>query len=172
MNMHPSVDIHPQVRRLIQTLDRDIVQIQRSLTLLESLRALVIKRDEAGLSALLSEVRQQNRSTGQSDTQRQRLREHLGTLLGYPSGALTLSQLLGHLSGTLHAEVSQKRAELQQLLEQLQRQWELTSLLLKDCARLNRRLLNTLFAQTGSGTYGPGGMQQSLTQAPLVNLSI
>ncbi len=172
MNVHPSVDIHPLVRRLVQTLDRDIVQIQRSLTLLESLRALVIKRDETGLSALLCEVRQQNQSTGQSETQRQQLRERLGTLLGYPGGTLTLSQLLDHLSGTWRTEVSQKRAELQQLLEQLQRQWELTSLLLKDCARLNRRLLNTLFAQTGAGTYGPGGMQQSLTQTPMVNLSI
>lgn len=172
MKLHPSVDIQPLVRRLIESLDSDIVQIRRSLDLLESLRALVIRRDETGLSALLGEVRQQNRFTGQSETRRQALRERLGTQLGYAPGTLTLGRLLQHLSGPLRDEVSEKRADLQHLLEQLQRQWNLTQALLKDCARLNRRLLNTIFAQTGSGTYGPGGMKQTLTQTTMVNMNI
>lgn len=172
MKLHPSVDIQPLVRSLVQTLDRDIVQIRHSLTLLESLRVLVIKRDETGLSALLSEVRQQNRSNGQCETQRQVLRERLGAMLGYEPGAMTLSHLLGHLSGTPHADVSQKREELQHLLEQLQQQWELTHVLLRDCARLNRRLLNAFFAQTGPGTYGPGGIKQTQAQTHAVNMNI
>jgi flagellar biosynthesis/type III secretory pathway chaperone len=172
MKVHPSVDIQPLIRSLIQTLDIDIVQIRHSLTLLESLRVLVIKRDESGLSALLSEVRQQNRSNGRCENQRQVLRERLGAMLGYERGSMTLSHLLGHVSGPLHDEVSQKRAQLQHLLEQLQEQWELTHVLLRDCARLNRRLLNAIFSQTGSSTYGPGGLRQTLAQTHVVNMNI
>lgn len=174
MKLHPSVDIQTQVRALLEVLDGDIAHLEQHLVTLETLREGIIKRDETGLTALLSELRQHQPLMQRHEARRQALRESLATQLGYNQANFTLSVLLTHLTGVLKTEVAQKRRILQDLTQRLQRHWQLTSALLQDCARLNRQLFRLIFAQSArTATYGPAGaMQQTQTQANMVNMHI
>lgn len=172
MMANPSVEIQTQVHTLLEVLDQDIAHMQQHLSILESLREGVIKRDENGLTALLDAVRRRQRVVIQQEERRQSIRQTLAATMGFPPQTMTLSVLVGQLSGTLRQKVAEKQRRLQDQVGMLQRQWQLTSQLLQDCARLNRRLFRTLFTQESNQTYGREGMQQGLAQANMVNMHI
>ena len=68
-------EVSPKVlacaQALLDALDKDIAHIQTSIDTLDQMRAFLIKRDEAGLTALLGQVRTLNFNYFDHDTYRQ-----------------------------------------------------------------------------------------------------
>ncbi|MFC1652341.1 flagellar export chaperone FlgN [Planctomycetota bacterium] len=174
MKQEVSPKVLSSVQALLQALDKDIAHIQTSIATLDQMRAFLIKRDEAGLTALLAEVRHLNFNYFDHDTYRQQLRQTLAQELGCAAEAVTLSQLEGTLPVSWRQPLREKKNLMQTMVHQLQRQWQITGALLNDCARLNRALFQAIF-QPPAGrtlTYGPGATQQPTMPGNLMNMHI
>jgi len=175
------IAVQDKVNELLAVLDKDIQHIQDSLSWLNELRSLVIKRDDAALSKLLQSIRAQSDSYVSNEQQRQSLRKDLANALGCrvdpvreprleDSGLqekssngveqVTLSRLASILPEEKKAQVIDIKTKLRALVEQLKKEHLSTSLLLSDCARFNNLLLRAVFdlGKTGTVYYSPNGV--------------
>lgn len=163
-----------RVRMLLTVLDEDIRHVETVLLRLDALRALLVKRDDMGLEQLLEEIRRQGETYADNEQKRQALRRELAAQLGCRESDLTLSKLRGRLSGQNRAAIEERQARLKSLVEQLKREYKLTTLLVADCARFNRSLMRALFGGDGKGsmTYGPSGAAKHQTGTTLMSLKL
>jgi hypothetical protein len=161
-----------KVQALLAVLDEDIRHVETVLTQLEALRSLLVQRDDAGLERLLEASRQQAQVYAAHEQQRQDLRRDLAARFGWRECDVTLSKLQGRLSGPSRAAVAGRQARLKALVERLKREHTLTTVLLVDCARFNRLLLQALFGVSHKGTmsYSATGAAKHSTGRPLMNL--
>ena len=159
---------------LLDVLDEDHRHLESTLSRLETLRSLLIKRDDAALERLLSEIRQEAAAYQANERKRQQLRRDLAAELGCAVGDLTLSRLRGELTGPSRAAVVDRQARLRSLATQLKREYTLTALLVRDCSRFNQALVNALFGIGGRGgaTYRPTGATFHPTGATLMSTQL
>ncbi len=154
-----TIEIESKIDDLLIVLDEDIEQIKRNLDILDQLRSLVIKHDESSLRELLENIRSRPNSYKENELKRQSLRKDLSLALGCDIEQITLSILSEQLSGDRKNRIAEKKTQIQTLTNELMKEHLATSMLLADCARFNRAMLNGIFAlaQTGSVTYNPTG---------------
>jgi hypothetical protein len=159
---------------LLHVLDEDIRHVEAVLTRLDTLRTLLLKRDDKGLENLLEEIRQQADTYAAHEQKRQVLRGELAAELGCRPNDLTLSKLKGQLSGPHRTALAERQTRLRALIAQLQREHMLTTLLIADCARFNRALRRALFGLLGheNVTYRPTGAAQPQGGASLMSLQL
>lgn len=152
-------EIENKVDQLLFVLDKDIQQMEKSLSRLNEWRSLVVKRDDAGLGKLLEKIQSESDSYRCNELKRQSIRKELAIILGCSPNQITLSTLEAELAGEKKAQVAEKKATLRLLADQLKREHLSTSLLLSDCARFNGVLLKSVleFGQGGAITYSPKG---------------
>jgi len=167
-----AIEIENKVDRLLAVLDRDIQHMEETLSRLNELRALVIKRDDASLGKLLESIRSESDSYKDNESKRRLLREELAIALGCSLEQMTLSRLEAELSGEKKIEVAQRKAKLRTLARNLMKEHLSTATLLSDCARFNRLLLKSIFELEGTGimTYSPRGFNERQTNTAFVNL--
>ena len=139
-----------KVDELLAVLDKDIEHIQRSLSRLNELRRLVIKRDDTALGKLLESIQAESDSYRSHELKRQSARKELAIAFGCSLKQMTLSRLEGVLSG-----------------EHLG-----TALLLSECARFNNVLLKTILdlGKTETVHYNCNGATSRQTETAFVNL--
>jgi len=157
-----AIEIEDTVDKLLAVLDEDIRNIRKSLSTLDDLRHLVIKRDDASLRKLLEGAKSESSSYKNSEAKRQLLREKLAIALDCAPGQMTLSRLETELSGERKAQVAERKIRLRTLIDKLQKEHAGTMMLLSDCARFNGMLLKSVLqlGQTGEITYSPQGSVQ------------
>lgn len=166
--------VETKVEQLLAVLDEDIRHLETTLSQLDALRGLLIKRDDAALDRLLGEIRGRTEAYAANEQIRQRLRADLALMLGGDTGRFTLSKLQSKLPEPHRAAVASRREKLRSLVAELKREYTLTSLLVSDCARFNRTLLRTLFG-TGRQTgviYSPSGDARQQMNATLMSLQL
>jgi len=165
-------DIHPQVTALLDVLDEDIRHVEATLVRLDALRGLLIKRDDGALEKLLEETRRQGETYVATELRRQELRQDLARLLGRKERELTVSSLLTHVTGPLGAALAERQARLKILIARLKREHTLTALLISDCRRFNRSLLQLFLgpAAKAGTTYSPAGTAKHPTGTALLNM--
>lgn len=160
MNTTIPTPVRENVEALLGVLDIDIQHISDSLAHLDALRSLLIKRDEACLSALLDTIRVKSNTYQGNERTRQCVRQALADLMGCPLQELTLSRLEQCLPEPWPRALAQRKRSLRALTSQLRQEHMRTQRLLMDCARLNSTLLDVLLNQgrektllyTGAGT--------------------
>lgn len=158
---------------LLEVLDEDIRHLESTLSRLNALRSLLIKREDAALQRLLEEVRGQADAYQANERRREQLRQELAADLGCAASALTLSTLAdawaGHAVGVALAE---RQARLRSLTAQLKREHALTVLLIRDCIRFNRSLLHVFLGSGGGGTtYGATGAAKHEINGTLMSMT-
>lgn len=165
-------DIELQVDELLKGLDADARNLQNSLSLLNELRGLVIKRDEVALRRLLKTIQTGAASTAEAGAQRESARRKLADSLGWQIGETTLSRLETVVSGRRRIEISEKKAQLMSLTGALRTEYSRTSLLLSECARFNRLLLENILqsGRTRGVTYASDGSTKQQSQTAFVNM--
>lgn len=169
-----SSTVETKVEQLLAVLDGDIRHLETTLSYLDSLRTLLIKRDDKALGSLLGEIRDRTEAYAANEQARQTLRSELGRLLECDAGRLTLSQLQAALPEPLRAAVASRRERLATLIAQMKREYTLTTVLVSDCARFNRTLIRTFFGtgdQAGV-TYNPSGAARQRTNATFMSLKL
>ncbi len=171
--MTPSV-VEMNVERLLAVLDADIRHLETTLVQLDTLRGLLIKRDDTALELLLGEIRGRTEAYAANEQTRQRLRGDLALALGCDAGRLTLSGLQSMLPEPQRAAMASRQKKLKSLIEELRREHMLTVALVSDCTRFNRTLVRTLFgAGSQAGVlYNPSGQARQQTNTTLMSLQL
>ena len=161
-----AISVEDKVDELLTVLDKDIRHIQQSLSRLDELRSLVIKRDDTALGKLLERIRDESDSYRSHELKRQSIRQELASALGCGPEA--------GLSKVKRERVARKKAELISLIKKLKREHLSTALLLSECARINRTLLKDVFKLGNTGTvyYGSKGATKRQSDMAFVNLQL
>ncbi len=159
---------------LLEVLDEDIRHVESVLLRLDTLRTLLIRREDAALEQLLGDLRQESDVYRRNEQKRQQLRCDLAAELGCTEGELTLSALQSHLAGWTRDAVADRQTRLRSLTAQLKHQYTLTVLLLRDCTRLNRSLLRAFFGSGGRGrtSYSATGAEKRPTPEALISMEL
>jgi hypothetical protein len=167
-----TISIEDKVDELLLVLDEDIRHIQQSLSRLNELRSLVIKRDDVSLGKLLELIRSESEGYRKHELQRQSIRKELAAALGCGFGQMTLSTLEADLPKEKKEQVTEKKAKLNSLIKELKKEHLSTALLLSECARINKMLLNSVFnfGNTGTVYYGSNGATKRQNDTAFVNL--
>ncbi len=169
-----SISIENNIDELLAVLDTDIRHIHQSLSYLNELRSSVIKRDDAALGRLLELIRGMSEDYRSHESKRQLVRKELAGALGCSFQQVTLTRLEAILPSDKREQVARKKAELASLIQQLKKEHLSTALLLSECARINRMLLNEIFNMGNSGTvyYAPNGAAKRQNDTAFVNLQL
>ena len=165
-------EIEGRIDELLVVLDKDIQHMQDSLSRLNELRSLVVKRNEADLGKLLESIQADSDSYRSHELKRESIRKELANALGCDLQQMTLSGLETLVSEERKAQVAAKKAKLRVLTKQLKKEHLSTAMLLSDCARFNRQLLNSVFdlGKVGIVCYdSKGSAKRGVTEA-FVNL--
>ncbi len=169
-----SIPTTTKVDALLTVLDEDIRHTETALTLLDTLRTLLIKRDEMALTGLLGDMRWEADVHAKNERQREHLRQELANELQCDIRDVTLSMLKDRLLGERHAAVVQRQTRLKALTDDLKREYTLTAMLVADCARFNRSLVRLFFGldTKGNMTYGANGTAKHGAGTALVNMHL
>lgn len=169
-----SIPTATKVNALLDALDEDIRHAETSLSLLDTLRSLLIKRDEASLEGLLKELRREAEAHADNERRREDLRHQLAVELRCHVRDVTLSSLKDALPGERQVAVTERQTRLKSLAAELKREYTLTAMLLADCARFNRSLMRVFFGldTKSNTTYGANAAAKHQTDVALVNMHL
>lgn len=164
--------IQGKIDELLVVLDEDIRHTQQSLSRLDEMRSLVVKRDHAALSKLLVKIEDESGSYSANESKRQSIRKELAVALDCGVEEMTLSRLETVLAGEKKSQVARRRTRLKSLTEELKREQLKTSMLLSDCAKFNGVLLQSVLelGRTGVITYGSDGAARPRNDSAFVSM--
>jgi hypothetical protein len=162
------------VDELLGVLDADIEHLHRGLSWLDELRALVVKRDEAGLCRLLETIRLESDGCAANEQKRQSIRKELAGILGCEQRQLTLSLLENFAPEERKADIVERKENLRTLAGQLKKEHRRTAMLLSDCARINGLLLKSILecGRCGAALYDASGAKTRQGDAGFVNMRL
>lgn len=166
----PRIEI--KVDELLTVLDEDIRHVRQSVSRLDELRSLVVKRDQEALGELLESIRKESQEYSTNESKRESMRKDLAAVLECEVGDMTLSRLESALDDAKGAEVARRKTELRSLTEELKTEYMRTAMLLSDCTRFNRSLLRGILelGNTGAATYGSDGATRIQNDSVFVSL--
>ena len=159
-----------QVRRLEGLLDEEAALLVLRHSQLGSLCSAIIERDESAVERILEQIEQAQQLQAIGDQKVAALRDELAGKLGVKARTLRLSGLIEQLPPNCQAGMLAKRRRVLELAERFRVQHMRTVMLLSECARINRMLLEGLFPKCEAvTTYSPGGCQTWQAEAGLVD---
>ncbi len=167
-----SPDLEVKVKALVATLNEHIGYLQGALQRLDRLRGLLVKRDDAGLEKLLADLTSEAEAYSVSERERESLRKEIADRLQCDSKKVTLTLLTQSVPLAQQNDVIECQTKLKSLIGQFKREYTLTSLLIADCTRFNRTLINAFLGQNGRGNtcYGAAGTMAHPADAALMSL--
>lgn len=167
-------EIEEKVDELLACLDTDVRHIEESLSHLNELRSLVIKRDDEALGGLLESLRAKSDRYAGHESQRRSIRQDLANVLGCETEQMTLTALASRLTGGKKSQIIEIQTKLRALTGQLKTEHMSTALLLSECSRLNSLLLRSLFdlGRTDAVYYNSSGTAKRQMDRALMNLQL
>ncbi len=154
-------------------LDAQTDYVRQALERLDTLRAAVIRRDENALEELSGQVQHESVRKTQQEQSLQILRQKLAAVLHCKAEAVCLSRFSEYLPSEERQAMSSRQKALQELVRRLNNELCATDSLLRECARFNRLLLNSLFGNSEqSATYDARGVNRWSVQGSLMNMRL
>jgi len=155
----PNIEMEVKVDRLLVVLQRQLEAIKLNLSRLNELRAFVVKRDEVSLRKLLTNIQSESPMQAQDEQKREILRRELADIFGCQTSQMTLSMLEKQLDGQRKQRVTHIKNELRDSAIELRKEHSGTMMLLAECARFNKTLLNGILSLGRSSeiTYSQNG---------------
>lgn len=158
------------LENLAAFLDSRTDQMQRTLEQLDSLRAAVIRRDERALAEMLEQTRQDSQLRDELDAAQMVLGRRLAAALGLAE-PVNLTRLCAALDAEQAQRFRRKQRDLLELAEQVRIEHSATEMLLRECARCNRQLLEAIVGHSAqNNTYDPQGQTLRSMDGSLVNV--
>jgi len=142
-------EIEDKVDELLACLDTDVRHIQESLSHLNELRSLVIKRDDEALGRLLESLQARSDLYAGHESNRLSIRRDLANMLGCETEQMTLTALASCLPEDKKERVIEIQTKLRVLTGQLKTEHMRTALLLSECAKLNNLLRQSVSEPAG-----------------------
>ena len=167
-----SSTLEAKVDALLAVLDDDLRHTEDSISQLDTLRTLLIKRDEKALEHLLRDLQERGHAREDLDQRRQAMRQALADELSFDARDLTLTVLRKVLPGSLRSAVAERQTKLKAQIARLKREYRLTQALVLDCARFNQSLMRVFFGAAGERqtTYGATGAVRYGNDMAMVDL--
>lgn len=142
-------------------LDARQAELLATLDRFGALRAAVIRRDEAALTRLGEQVREDAESHRELNTMQQQIERRLTEVFEGLGGSVTLSGLCACLEDDRRTALRHRQHALLDLARRVQNEAEATELLLRECARCNRLLLIAILGEKHQTvSYDPQGQSQ------------
>jgi hypothetical protein len=158
---------------LLLVLEQDIRLVEKVLHRLEQIRTYVIKRDESGLRALLGTIGSDRPLYAANESRRRRIREKLAEVLCCQPEAVNLSLVAGRAPASRQDAIAKTGTNLRALAEKLRKEHLSTTMLLAECARLNKLLLGGIFGSSvGEVTYTTLGSASWRTEGSVVSAKV
>ena len=164
--------IEKKVDELLVCLDKDILNLQESLAMLNQLRALLVKRDDASLSKMLVSIREKIGSYTDHKSKRQSILRELAKALNCNVENVKLTMLEKILPEEKKSQLSKRKIKLKSLVVELKKEHLSTALLLSECNRFNRLLLKSVFGLGSEKTvyYNSDGTTKRQNDAAFMNV--
>ncbi|MHC4132030.1 MAG: hypothetical protein ACYSSP_02740 [Planctomycetota bacterium] len=160
--------------QMICSLEKDIQHIEQILKHLDEIRSLVLKRDENSLKELLERTQAKTDEYKNQESNRQLIRKELAHALNCSVQQVKLSKLEQILPEELRVQLEEKRIKLVSLTDKLKKEHLNTVMLLAECARFNRMVLNGIFKFGNSDivTYSSSGTARQQGGNNFMNLKM
>ncbi len=143
---------------LTALLDEETALLELRRRQLSDLGVAIVAADDEALGALLEEMEQAQVVQMAADRRLRNLRGALAGALGCRPEDIRLSGLIERLSGEQRAGLAARRQRLRRLADDVRREHIRAAMLLVECARINRELMNGLFPHSKPvTTYSTGG---------------
>ncbi len=167
-----AIVIEEQIDELLVCLDKDIRHVQESLSQLNEMRKLVIKRDDVALGKLLQNIQSESDGYKSNELKRQLIRKELANAFGFTLEQVTLSVLESSLPEAKRVQITERKAKLRSLINEYKKEHLSTAMLLSECARFNNLLLKSIFdfRKTEGVCYDSSGTAERETDTAFVNL--
>ena len=169
-----TIEISQKTQDLLGVLERDVEHIGRTVSYLNELRGLVIKRDEKALGRLLDAIRTESQEYAGNEQRRNLMRKEMAEALGCRPEELTLTFLKKSASGQALTAIAEVQQKLKTMVKRLQREYTATVTLISDCARINSLLLKTVFERNLPGLvcYDSAGLTKRQGDAAFMNMRL
>ena len=168
------VEIENKILELLTVLDIDIAHIQQSLLRLNDLREMVVKRDNDMLSKLLGSTEASTDSYKENEIRRSVLCQQIAAGFDLDAKNVTLPDIEEIIDEPLKSKLNHKRLKLKSLVEALKGDHLSAAMLISDCARVNRMLLDGIFPG-GKGrevSYSSTGAAQRENDINFMNMKL
>ncbi len=170
--IHPAYDNLPAVAHLLGALEEQIDLLEHRLRHLDELTAAMVKVDNDGMEGLLAQM---DSFTAAQEACHERLaaaRVEAAAELGLPPRA-RLSQMVEALGGRPGLALAASRQRLGELMALLKRRHMETSLLLVECMRVNRLMLEQILPSGPTvAMYGSDGAQHWRSSTGVVDAEL
>ena len=144
--------------QLLEALDRELELLAAKRAEMDQLLAALAIRDDAALERLLARMEQAEREQSRADREVERVSAELAAQVGCPEERPRLSKLAAYLPPDLARALEDRRQALTSQLRQLRRKHTEMSMLLLECQKINRLLLECLLRErSGPRTYSANG---------------
>ncbi len=126
---------------------------------LEALSTAILTRDDESLPEVMRQMEQAQILQDATDQKLLIIRNEIANVLAWPLELVTATKLATQLTGPDKANVEQSRQKIIEIAGQVRRQHLETVLLLSECAKINRMLLEGMFGKQAQPlqTYGRSG---------------
>jgi len=157
-----SKNINELIEELLAILDADAEHLESALNHLNNLREGVIKRNEPALEQLLESIKGQQEGRETIESRRQELRRIAAARFGCRADQVNLSRFMQYLPEGMRQKITQRKATLEQLIAKLKTEYMGTAMLLSECTRFNRILIDSIMgSRCGAATvYNANGQAQ------------
>lgn len=161
-----------KINELAACLDNDCQHIHDTISQLNELRELIIKRDDTALGKMLDTLPAKSEDYRKNESRRQTIRDELAKELDCPVEKITLSALEENVSEISRIKLTERKSRLKSLIEELRKEHLSIALLLNECARINNMLLKSIFnmCKTDVVSYDSKGATKKHTDTAFVNL--
>jgi predicted nucleic acid-binding Zn-ribbon protein len=159
------------IDELLAVLDEEIELLEQKQSQLADLSDALVAVDDVATEALLKQIEQTERTQTMVDLKLQDVRKTLAGVLGYDDArALRLSVLVTKLPDAQASAVDDRRGRLAQQVGKLRRQHLQTAMLLIECSKVNRMMMECLLpAGEAVTTYDATGTNLWRNGAGLVD---
>jgi hypothetical protein len=167
-----TIVVENQIDELLDCLDKDIQHISKSMSQLNEMRKLVIKRDDVALGKLLQNIQNESDGYKSNEIKRQSIRKDLANAFGFTIEQMTLSALESSLPDAKRRQITERKTQLRSLINEYKKEHLGTAMLLAECARFNNLLLKSIFdfRKTEGVCYDSSGTAERETDTAFVNL--
>ncbi|MCE5326327.1 MAG: hypothetical protein LLG01_07905 [Planctomycetaceae bacterium] len=167
LSEHPLTE---QAEALIDSLQREVVLLEQKEQQMEGLRQAVVASDDAALESLMAAIARTDVEQSRLDMDLARRRAAVTEALAPGQPVMRLGQLAQALEGPQGRVVDELRGEVLQRVRRLRRRHLETAILLAECSRINRLLLDTLLGRGSSvETYDASGQRRGQMDGGLLN---
>ncbi len=155
---------------LVESLQREVELLEDKEQQMERLRQAVIVSDDAALETLMASIARTDIEQSRLDMDVVRCREELTQALAPGKAAMRLAALAQALDGRYATGIERLRGEILQRIRRLRRRHLEMAILLAECSRINRLLLDTLLGRGSAvDTYDASGQCCSERDGGLLN---